>query len=435
MLIYTPHITNRITYVLQHVFGKCYGLPYIITNNISEYNAFTQPKLTYATTKVAETQLYAIGLLSESTITAQYPSIVTYKGVNCPFATSNGIMPFDVFSAIFYLITRYEEYLPYIPNKYGQYQAKDSFAYQNNFLHLPVIDSWLEDLKNILHVQYPSLKFAKRKTILQHSYDIDIAFAYKHKPWYINIGAFAKDIIQANWYACNKRIAVLRNKEKDPYDTFEIIHEQHQKCATIPLYFILVGNRNTYNKNTNYRNKTFTKIIKALCLQGIVGLHPSYYTPNNANLLSTEYERLTNIIKQPIDKSRQHYLRQVLPHTFVQNIHQGLLHEYSMGYAELPGFRASTCTPFLFYNLATEQVTPLTIYPITYMENTFADDMQLTPEAAQLQMEALYHTVAKYNGYFCSIWHNHSLSNVGVWQGWLAVHNHMLALTSTCNNG
>ena len=45
------------------------------------------------------------------------------------FGTSdNSIMPFDVFSASFYLASRYEEYAPFRPDKFGRFPAEESIA-------------------------------------------------------------------------------------------------------------------------------------------------------------------------------------------------------------------------------------------------------------------------------------------------------------------
>ena len=42
-------------------------------------------------------------------------------------------MFFDVFSASFYLVSRYEEYLPYVKDMYERFQAENSLAYKHNF--------------------------------------------------------------------------------------------------------------------------------------------------------------------------------------------------------------------------------------------------------------------------------------------------------------
>jgi hypothetical protein len=45
-----------------------------------------------------------------------------------------GDLPFDPLAATFYLVSRYEEYLPFIPDEHGRFPAKQSFAFSNGFL-------------------------------------------------------------------------------------------------------------------------------------------------------------------------------------------------------------------------------------------------------------------------------------------------------------
>ena len=58
-----------------------------------------------------------------------------WKGFLCFFRhTSDSDLPFDIFAASFFLVSRYEEYLEYQPDEYGRYQASSSLAFKNGFL-------------------------------------------------------------------------------------------------------------------------------------------------------------------------------------------------------------------------------------------------------------------------------------------------------------
>ena len=73
------------------------------------------------------------------------------------FFKSEGDYPFDIFSAVFYLLSRYEEYLPHKKDMYGRYAHENSLAFKEGFLNLPLINIWLEDFKNVLKKKFPSL--------------------------------------------------------------------------------------------------------------------------------------------------------------------------------------------------------------------------------------------------------------------------------------
>jgi len=63
------------------------------------------------------------------------------------------------------------------------------------------------------------------------------------------------------------------------------------------------------------------------------------------------------------------------------------------------------------------------LHPVTFMEGTFIEDMQLTPEETLAQMKQLIDEVKKVNGHFIPIWHNHSISEQHIWKGMKAVHD------------
>ena len=50
----------------------------------------------------------------------------------------------------FFLLSRYEEYLPHSKDQYGLYAHENSIAYKEGFLHQPLINIWLEDFRKLL---------------------------------------------------------------------------------------------------------------------------------------------------------------------------------------------------------------------------------------------------------------------------------------------
>ena len=159
-----------------------------------------------------------------------------------------------------------------------------------------------------------------------------------------------------------------------------------------------------------------------------VGLHPSYYTMNNGVLLKKEKERLENITNMPIKRSRQHYLRLSLPETYQKLIDLEIEEDYSMGYPNYTGFRASTCTPFYFYDLEFEIQTPLKVFPFALIDSTLNDYMKLTAKQSLGKIRDLKNQVKAVNGTFITVFHNESLSNYQRWKGWTRVYSSMLKI-------
>jgi hypothetical protein len=107
-------------------------------------------------------------------------------------------------------------------------------------------------------------------------------------------------------------------------------------------------------------------------------------------------------------------------------IENDILDDYTMGYASQPGFRASICTPYYFYDLDVERETPLRINPFAVMDGTLKDYMDLTPADAFEIIDNLITEVKKVNGVFISLWHNESLSDKLRWKGWRNLYEKLL---------
>ena len=150
--------------------------------------------------------------------------------------------------------------------------------------------------------------------------------------------------------------------------------------------------------------------------------------------MKKEKNRLEGITNMQTKRSRQHYLRFSLPETYQQLIDLEIEEDYSMGYASHVGFRASTCTPFYFYDLDFEIQTPLKIFPFVLMDTTLNDYMKLTPKQSLGRIKDLYMEVKKVNGTLITLFHNESISGYMRWNGWQRVYQTMLKLIAPAND-
>lgn len=427
MLIYTPHITPRIVYVCHWMFSSVLQTQYRLTADIGLFEQATGPRLSYSEKKTEGVpQILPCGLLTETGIQVQTIKLFEQGGKKYPFAVGSDLLGFDVLSAVFYFITRYEEYLPHEKDQYARFKAVNSIHRQLGDITSPLVDEWLWLLKEQLQLPGTPQKFRALFT-----YDVDTAYACLGRPLWLTAAHIVKDFFTGRFSAIGKRIKVLRGKIPDPYDTYLEIFEQAETNRLTTLFFFLLGNKNKYNRNLHHRSPVQQQLIKKIQQQTHTGIHPSYNTPNNAGLLHEEIKRMEAITGERVTRSRQHYLRFQLPHTFRELAAAGIQEEYSMGYAETPGFRAGTCFPFYFFDVERNETTTLKVFPVACMEGSFAEDMNMAPETAYPIMTALLNTVKKYNGFFCCIWHNHTLSNEGLWKGWKEIHRRMAEQVKT----
>lgn len=155
ILVYTHKVTNRLSYTFQTVFEQILKIPVSFTDDINFYLSCKTTKLSY-TTKAIDDGLYfpSASLLFEEDIKSQNTAAIPQAdGTVGLFETpTNKYFNFDVFATVFYLISRYEEYLPHQKDKYGRFLATESFAFKNNCLELPIVNIWAEKLLNLLQL-------------------------------------------------------------------------------------------------------------------------------------------------------------------------------------------------------------------------------------------------------------------------------------------
>lgn len=411
-------------WVAALIFDQHLGIPAKITVDIEEYLAFGGPKILYGKTAVPDgLHICPAQILFESSIEPQTIASVQFNGLSVPFATQTGTFPFDPFAAIFYLVSRYEEYLPHSKNQYGQFKAADALAYQSGFLQLPVADIWINAIKAELLKLYPAIAFIPQVYTSTFTYDIDVAYAYLGRGLKITAGNMLRDLFRLNTKKLIERAKVLLHAAPDPFDTYAHILQQQALNKHDLIFFFLLGTKNAYNHNIDPEKKVLQQLIKKLAAAAPIGIHPSYYADAQYALLLNEKKLLEVISKKTITSSRQHYLRLVWPQTYTNLIEAGITADYTLGFAEAPGFRAGTCHPFYFYDLQNDTETGLLLHPVSFMEGSFIEDMQLSPEAALPLMQQLADEVKKVNGNFIAIWHNHSLSDQNEWKGLKAVHD------------
>ncbi|MBE7648984.1 hypothetical protein G1L02_11245 [Tenacibaculum finnmarkense] len=430
ILIYTPKITPRIRYVFKHIFTHILHIPIQFTSKVEEFVAYNNPKITY--TKVAlgkEFFIKSTALLTQQGIQDVDINIKKWDAVPCFFATDDqSEIPFDIFAATFYLISRYEEYLPHIKDNHARFSATQSIAFKHGFLEKPLVDIWAYKFLDALKVKYPEYAYPTRKYQYISTIDVDNSFIYKHKGFIRTLGGFLKDAWQFKIINIWDRMAVLFNFKKDPFNTFKVLLELKKTHKIRTIFFFLIGDYSTFNTNVSASKTPFKLLIKDIVDYARVGLHPSYHTMTNNALLKKEKERLENIINMPIKRSRQHYLRLSLPETYQNLIDLEITEDYSMGYVSHAGFRASTCTPFYFYDLAFEIQTPLKVFSFALIDVTLKDYMKLTPKQSLGKIRDLKNEVTAVNGVFVTTFHNESLSNYEQWKGWKRTYASMLKI-------
>lgn len=427
VLVYVAQLNPRIAYSFKLVLTTILGVEVEITAEKEAFERSSQAKINYSNESLSGIQIIPDKLLFETGCHAIEPQIIFIDGIPCLFPVCElSAMPFDPFAAAFFMVSRYEEYRSQPLDKHDRLMATESFAFKHDFLDIPVVDAWAYLLKALLLKAYPGLVFPARQYRHIPTIDVDIAFAHLHHGFIRTIGGTLKNLMKGNFHDVYRRYLTFIHKEKDPFDVFDQLEEWFSKLNTQPVFFFLIGKYGAFDRNISSNNRAMQQLIRKIGTYAKTGVHPSYASNANYHLLKEEVRNLEQITGEKVIRSRQHFLKLTVPKT-IQWLEQcGITEDYSMGYASHPGFRAGTCTPFLFYDISLERETSVLVHPVIVMDGTLNEYLKLTKDEASRKIFEITQKIRDVDGTFFSLWHNTSFTDTGIWKNWKILYKKML---------
>lgn len=399
--VYSEKSSVRLNYVLNFI-SQVWEIQLHVCHELDQFKAIDKAKLNYSNLDLDVIQIIPHEILFKDKIeNFDFPSLEK-----------------DDFSMIFFLLSRYEEYIIKDKDQHGRFQPESSYLFKTNRLHTPWVDVLLGNLKQKIKLKYPEITFKSDLVETQLTIDIDQAFMMKNKSLKRWMGGNLRDLFYMNYKNLKLRNQVYLNFVKDPWDVYDEIKNHAINFVNPPIFFFQIGNYAEFDKNLSFKNKKFTELIKHVSTWAKVGLHPSYQSNEDFNLLLDEKVRLENILGKPVQNSRQHYIKLSLPKTYKNLLNLGIKNDYSMGYAQQTGFRAGTSHSFFWYDLMQELETELKIHPFCAMDVTLKNYLNFTPNQANEHLKMLYQNIEGLDGKFRIICHNESLSGYDQWQNW-----------------
>lgn len=426
LLVYTHKITPRVTYTFKHICKRILGVEVLFTSKVEDFIAHDSLKMSYTKQPLSnELFIRSNELLFETGLSDIDINVQQWENTKGFFATGErSDLPFDIFAASFYLLSRYEEYLPHVKDDYGRFLASESLAFENRFLHQPIVDIWAYKLKDVLKARFPDYEFPSRKYKVQPVIDVPMAYYFKYKGFLRTVGGTLNDLRRLRIKQLYSRYSVLFGFKRDPYDTFKwIIRKQKQQPFRFMVLF-LIGDYSTYDKNTNTNKKEFVSLIKSVADYCDVGLKASYFSLNDISILKKEKNKMESTIHTDLKAVRHSFSKLNLPTSYRNLVELEIHQDFTMGYINTLGFRAGTCTPFQFYDLDYEVQTPLQINPYHCL------DFALLKYNSQLDktehLQKIINEVKAVNGTFTPIFHNYTFSDLERWKGFRSLFNLIL---------
>lgn len=403
LLIYTHKITPRFSYTMKQVFTRILGIKVAFTTKVEDFIKHSGPKITY-TKQPLQNEFFVRSndLLFEQGINDLQINVGEWEGLPCFFiAGERSTIPFDIFSASFYLLSRYEEYLPHVKDMHSRFPPKESLAYQNGFLQQPVVDLWAFKLLEKLEERFPDLAYKQRTYNYTSIVDVTTSHGFAHRGFVRSVAGLLLDLSSFKLRRIARRIGVWFNPRKDPFNNYGFLINLHKKYKVKSMFFFQFASYSTYDKNVSPNNNKFKFLIKSIADYSTVALAASYSSFSDTALLKKEKKTLSDVINRDVNSSRMRYNRVDVPNTYRNLIETEFTDDYTMGYTHEIGFRAGTCTPFYFYDINLELQQPIRVHPFSFHDYALMN--MASKEEISEKLGALYERVKSVKGDFISI--------------------------------
>ena len=373
-LVYTHKITPRIRYIFKHIFENMLMINFDLTTKVEIFVAHSGPKLSYSNKPLGdEFFVKSHLLLFEQGITTQKLKLDFWDELPIFFLTNTeGNCPFDIFAASFFLLSRYEECMPYLKTNLGYFDPSQSISIKFDFLELPIIDLWVSKFQEKLASNFQQIvKKRNHKASKKILLEVPLAFRYSNRSFLENLEDFISSIWKLNFKQLIFQILVLIRFKNDPFDTFDFWKEWFEKSSIKPQVFFLFSQSSSYQVTTSIFNLRFRKIIKKtgdfFSLGLLTSIRAQIDSKKQILREKNDFQKLTNRaifdvrLSNGIFNLRKDY--EMLYENEFKN-------DYSMGYLDQIGFRAGTATPYYFYDFSRESQLSLKLTPIFATEES-----------------------------------------------------------------
>lgn len=358
--------------MFRQLFVRILEIPISFTSSLDAFVAFSGPKFSYAPHPLGqEFHVYASGFLTEQGISYQELKKGEWRGLQVLFAHNNSSrIPFDIFAASFYCLSRYEEYLPHLKDEDNRYPAVASWLTSADCLETPLVDAWAAAFLKELQREFPDLTLSEKEidSPIRPFFTITSPFKYLYKPSLTKLGQWLQSVWHLNlWDALEQCLVELRLL-RDPFDTYDQMIPVLSKAKVKPAFYFLFAQKPYEGIATAIYNTKLQALIKGVSDDFPVSVLLSHHVQQGAEELAYELNNVKQLIHRPILRARFHRGIGTLAEGYAKLLEQEVHHDLSMGYEEEIGYRASTAVPFYYYDLENEYQTPLLLHPIVATE-------------------------------------------------------------------
>tara|TARA_B100001971_G_scaffold129103_1_gene119096 strand:+ start:151500 stop:152813 length:1314 start_codon:yes stop_codon:yes gene_type:complete len=328
---------------------------------------------------------------------------------------------FDLFGIIFFMLTRWEEYVSPTRDEHNRFPAKESFAFKMNFIQRPIVNELAILLYNIF-------RSYKVNISLRNNYDVFLTHDIDHLYYPKSPRKFVGDIVKRR--SLNSFFNRVKYSFNSPYNCISWISDLNQKNKIKSEFYFMAAYGTPFNNDYKINDPNILESIKTILKNNqTIGIHPSYKTLNNYELLIKEKNALENTFKLKIQDGRQHFLRFSSPQTWLDWEKASLKIDSSLGYPEVTGFRCGTGNEFYCYDFLNRKVLKLKERPLIFMDTSARYYQSLSLSETFDQIKLYKTTCQRYSTPFTLLFHNSSFEEIE-WIGFKNKYIEILSLLS-----
>ena len=375
LLIYTHKISNRLRYVTQQCIQNILKVDFELTTSVEDFIKHDGPKITYAKQPLqneffieSHPLLFEKGVRAVDVTAGQWNDIPYFFGVG-----EKSKIPFDLFAASFYLLSRYEELLFHVKNPKNEFKAELSVLHKLDALKTPLIDLWMHAFYESLRQQFDQIPERSFQLNYELSLNVVQAFKYSGRGLMRHLTESLGDIARFNLNAFKRRFSVWLGQIQDPYLIYDALIERLDNTPIKLRFFFEYSKYLFEDQNISRFRSSLNRLIKSVADYKTVALSISHLGLQDSKALERERLELTKQIHRPIWYALHSKLNLRMPHYFKRLIEAEVRDDFSMGYADKIGFRSGTSSTHFFYDLDVEMVQPLKVHPFVMTDFVFAN--------------------------------------------------------------
>lgn len=331
---------------------------------------------------------------------------------------------YDIPGLTYWMLNRLEEIDATDLDEHGRFPARASHAYRHGYLERPIVDEWLDILRQVIERTWPDVPVRRPSFEMKVSHDVDSP----SRDGFRNLSGLVRRVsgdllkrrdprgLAVPWIRLTTRTRLSRF---DPHNTFDWLMDVSERHGLTSAFYFICG-RGAPIQPTGYdaRHRAIRTLIRHIHARGHeIGLHPSYGTYLDARQIRGEADRLRHLcadegVHQHHWGGRMHFLQWRQPDTLRAWNDAGMSYDSTLSYADHAGFRCGTCFEYQAFDPVACEALELRVRPLVVMEVSAFGQQYMglgVTENARDKMIELKHTCRRVGGFFTLLWHNSNL--------------------------